>query len=197
VRHGDAGEALALPARDALRALTPRGRKQARRAGKALARLGLAPRDVWTSRLARAQETAQAATDAVGRAGDARVRITSTATLAPDAAPERILRTLLATPPPPAAPTAPAKPARRRRPVGRGSRRPLEPPPVVRWVVGHDPHLARLAALAIGAPPTSIRLPKGAFAILAFDGRGPSVGAGVLTHLLDPAALKAVRRRHR
>ncbi len=199
VRHGDAGEALALPERDAVRPLTPKGRKQARRAGKALARMGLAPRDVWTSRLLRAQETARAAVAAAGEGEDVAARITSTAALAPDAVPERIVRALLDTPPPPPTPEAKAAPrsARGRRPAGRGPRGPIEAAPVVRWVVGHDPHLGRLAAFAIGAPPASIRLPKGAFAVLGFDGRGPGPGTGVLTHLFDPDGLKAVRRRHR
>ena len=61
VRHGDAGEPVADPARDGKRALSEKGRKQARRAGRALARLELLPRDVWTSHLVRAVETAAVA----------------------------------------------------------------------------------------------------------------------------------------
>lgn len=209
VRHGDAGEPLALPGRDAARALTSKGRRQAKRAGKALARLGLAPHDVWTSRLVRARETARTALAAATGAHVAGIRVSATPALAPDAAPERIARTLLDTPPPPpesaegAGPTAKDAGGRRGRAAhdGRGIRRasraPSAPACAVRWLVGHDPHLARFAAFALGAPASAVRLRKGAFAVLAFDGRGPGPGTGVLTLLLDPDALRAVRRRRR
>jgi len=194
LRHGDAGDALAAPERDALRLLTHKGVKQARRAGKALARMGLTPRDVFTSRLTRAAQTAAQALHRVGSGA----RVTPTATLAPDAAPERILRTLVETPPPPPPDDrrAPAS-ARGRRAsrTGHRSRRPIEPAPIVRWLVGHDPHLARLAALALGTAPAALRLPKGAFSVIAFDGRGPAAGAGTLLTLLDPDALRALTRR--
>jgi phosphohistidine phosphatase SixA len=190
LRHGDAGDALALPERDALRPLTPKGQKQARRAGKALARAGLLPRDVWTSRLVRAQETAGVAL----AAARATPRVTSTAALAPDAVPERILRALADTPPPPPPVPDGAIAGRTTRRRGRAPRRPIDPPPVVRWLVGHDPHLSRLVAMALGAPPTAIRMPKGACAVVAFDGRGPATGTGVLTSLVDPDLLKAIRR---
>ena len=96
----------------------------------------------------------------------------------------------------PPAPT-PAKRAPRGKTRRRTTRRPIESPPVVRWIVGHEPHLSRLAAFAVGAPADSIRLPKGAFALVAFDGRGPAEGAGVLTGLVDPDVLKAVRSDRR
>jgi phosphohistidine phosphatase SixA len=192
LRHGDAGDALALPERDALRPLTSKGRKQARRAGKALARMGLVPRDVWTSRLVRASETAREALDAARSAA----RSMPTATLAPEASPERIVRALADTPPPPApvGTKASKRTAVTPRPVGRGSRGPIESPPAVRWLVGHDPHLVRLVALSTGAPAAAIRLPKGAFAVVAFDGRGPAAGTGTLMELIDPDALKAVSK---
>src|SRR5262245_15702187 len=98
IRHGDAGDALAVPGRDALRPLTPKGKKQAKRAGKALARLGLAPRDVFTSRLTRAAETAEAAV--LGAKSSAPT--IPTATLSPGAAPERVVKLLAETPPAPA-----------------------------------------------------------------------------------------------
>ena len=192
LRHGDAGDALASPERDALRPLTSKGRKQARRAGKALGRMGLLPRDVWTSRLARASQTAREALDAARTAP----RTTSTATLAPEAAPERIVRALADTPPPPVPNDvkSPRNKAAAARPVGRGPRASIEPPPIVRWIVGHDPHLVRVIALATGAPTAAIRLPKGAFAVLTFDGRGPAAGTGTLTELIDPDVLKAVAK---
>ncbi len=200
LRHGDAGDALAAPDRDALRPLTSKGHKQAKRAGKALVRLGLTPRDVWTSRLVRAAETARTALACAGLSP----RVTATAALAPEATPERIVRALADTPPPPAPTDTTGTKGRStgRRPVGRGSRTPIgrppiDPAPIVRWVVGHDPHLVRLAAFAVGAPTSSFRLPKGAFAVVSFDGRGPAQGAGTMTHLIDPAALKAMAKHRR
>jgi phosphohistidine phosphatase len=183
LRHGDAGDALAAPERDALRPLSAKGRKQSRRAGRALAHLGLSPRDVFTSRLARALETADVAAAAVG--GD--VRRIPTAALAPDALPERIVRALLDTPPPTPARAPPARPA------GRRASRAAPPSPVVRWLVGHEPHLSRLLAYLTGAPAASVELGKGGFAVLEADGRGPTEGGAKLRLLVAPDALKALR----
>jgi phosphohistidine phosphatase len=185
LRHGDAGDALASADRDALRPLTAKGRKQSRRAGKALVHLGLVPRDVFTSRLARALETADVATAAVG----ADVRRVPTAALAPDAAPERIVRALLDTPPPGA-----ALGEGHARPAGHRASRTATPAPVVRWLVGHEPHLSRLAAHLTGAPAAALELGKGGFAVLETDGRGPAEAGAKLRLLLAADALKALRR---
>lgn len=188
LRHGDAGDALAAPERDALRPLSAKGRKQSRRAGKALGHLGLAPRDVFTSRLARALETADVALAAVGAVG-AEVRRLPTAALAPDAAPERIVRALLDTPPP-AAPRG----AGHARPGGPRASRPEPPAAVVRWLVGHEPHLSRLLAHLTGAPVAALELGKGGFAVVETDPRGPAEAGGRMRLLLAAEALKALRR---
>jgi phosphohistidine phosphatase len=94
LRHGDAGEPIALPHRDRRRPLTEKGRKQARRAGRALERMGLSPRDVWTSRLRRAQETGEVAGKAAGFDGPALESVA----LGPDASAERTLLALRASP---------------------------------------------------------------------------------------------------
>lgn len=185
LRHGDAGDALASPERDALRPLTAKGRKQSRRAGKALVHLGLVPRDVFTSRLARALETADVATAAVGTD----VRRVPTAALAPDAAPERIVRALLDTPPPGA-----AHGEGYAGPAGHRASRTAPRAPVVRWLVGHEPHLSRLAAYLTGAPAAALELAKGGFAVLETDPRGPAEAGAKLRLLLAPDALKALRR---
>ena len=185
LRHGDAGDALASPERDALRPLSAKGRKQSRRAGKALVHLDLVPRDVFTSRLARALETADVATAAIG----AEVRRVPTAALAPDAAPERIVRALHDTPPP-----AAARGPGHARPAGRRASRPGEGAAVVRWLVGHEPHLSRLAAYLTGAPAASIELGKGGFVVLETDGRGPAEAGARLRLLVAAEALKALRR---
>ena len=60
VRHAEAypaGEQGIVTDRD--RFLTPRGRRQAQRVGRALGRLGAVPAEVWTSPLVRARETAE------------------------------------------------------------------------------------------------------------------------------------------
>jgi phosphohistidine phosphatase SixA len=171
IRHGDAGDRLALPDRDALRPLTPKGRKQARRAGKALRRLGLCPRDAWTSRLVRAGETAKQATEGAKAA----VPIVATAALAPTAEPERILVALAETPPP-------------------KTGRPAGDAPAVRWLVGHDPHLTRLLGLLVAAQPMGLPLSKGAVAVVEFPGE-VAPGAGRLVDLLSPAAVRALARK--
>ncbi|MBL9085574.1 MAG: histidine phosphatase family protein [Planctomycetia bacterium] len=184
LRHGDAGDALASPERDALRPLSAKGRKQSRRAGKALVHLGLVPRDVFTSRLARAVETADIASLAVG----ADVRRVPTAALAPDAAPERIVRALLDTPPPTA-----ARREGHARPAGRRASRPGTPAAVVRWLVGHEPHLSRLLGFLTGTPAAAVELAKGGFAVVETDGRGPAEAAAKLRLLVEADALKALR----
>jgi phosphohistidine phosphatase SixA len=192
VRHGDAGDALARPDRDALRALTAKGRKQARRAGKSLARLGLAPRDVWTSRLRRSAQTAEIAAKACA----ASPRCTATAALAPDAIPERIAKSLFDTPPPPLAPIDGKLTSKRRRTSGRARRvRPTLPAaPTVRWIVGHEPHLSRLLGYLTGAPATAFDVRKGTFAVVECDGRGPVAAAGRLVALVSPDTLRALRK---
>ena len=185
LRHGDAGDALASPERDALRPLSAKGRKQSRRAGKALVHLGLVPRDVFTSRLARALETADVAATALG----ADVRRVPTAALAPDAAPERIVRALLDTPPPTA-----ARGEGHARPGGHRASRAAPDAPVVRWLVGHEPHLSRLAAYLTGAPAASLEVGKGGFAVVETDARGPAEAGAKLRLLVAAEALKALRR---
>ena len=168
IRHGDAGDALAIPFRDGLRPLSEKGRKQAKRAGKALRRLGLLPRDVFTSRLARAAETARAAVDAA----KGTAHVVETAALAPGAEPERVVRLLAETP------LAPS----------RGD--PAAPGPAVRWVVGHEPGLSRLLGYLVAAQPQGVELKKGSVAILACGAGGPDGGSCRLTALLSPDAIR-------
>ncbi len=184
LRHGDAGDAFTSAARDALRTLTVQGRKQARRAGKALVHLGLAPRDVWTSPLVRAVETADVALAVF----DGTVRRVTTVALAPDAPPEHVVRALREPPAPHRRPSADARPA------GPRASRPAGAPSVVRWLVGHEPHLSRLLGHLTGAPPAAVVLPKGAFAVLETNGRGPVEGGARVLLLVAPDALKALRR---
>lgn len=186
VRHGDAGDALAAADRDALRPLTPKGRKQSKRAGRALARLGLVPSDVWTSRLPRAVETAALALRATGAAEG--VRTTPSATLAPDAAPERILRALADTPPL----AAPRPRPHGHRPHGRATPKPATTP-VIRWVVGHEPHLSRLLAHLIGASAAALDVGKGAVAVVEGDGRGWVAGGCRLRLLVGAEGLRSLR----
>lgn len=87
LRHGDAGSRSLLPRHDEERPLTTKGRKQARRAGKALRRLRLSPAACLTSRLARARETA----DLALRACRSGVKASATAALAPSADPGAVL----------------------------------------------------------------------------------------------------------
>lgn len=180
IRHGDAGDRLAMPDRDDLRPLTVRGKKQARRAGKALRRLGLLPADVWTSRLVRAAETAEHALDAA----KASVPRVATAALSPSADPARVLAALEESPPP----------AADERPARRATKPPAGDAPVVRWLVGHDPHLTRLLGLLVAAQPMGVPLSKGAVAVVAFAAGGPAPGAGRLVHLLSPDAVRALAR---
>lgn len=198
IRHGDAGDPLPTPELDALRSLTPRGRKQARRVGKALRRMGLSPCDVWTSRLRRASETATVALGACGAAP----RILPTAALSPDAEPLRITRALAKTPPvrddlagPVVAPAPSAAPPPEARETPAPSAGPVPAPAPVRWLVGHDPHLTRLLARLLGAPPDALRLSKGAFAVVSLDARGPRPRAGTLVCLVPADGLKAFMRK--
>jgi phosphohistidine phosphatase len=62
LRHGDAEEGVGD---DAARRLTPKGERQARAAGKALAALGAAPDACLTSPKVRAADTAQLACEAL------------------------------------------------------------------------------------------------------------------------------------
>lgn len=167
VRHGDAGEPVADPARDGKRALSEKGRKQARRAGRALARLELLPRDVWTSHLVRAVETAAVARAEAGSPAP----VVESDAAGPDALPERLARALRDTPPP----------------DGEG--------PLVRWVVGHEPHLSRLLGYLVGAPAGAFDVRKGAVAVVSCDGRGPVAGACRLEFLAGPDAVRAIARR--
>jgi phosphohistidine phosphatase len=181
IRHGDAGDRLAIPERDLFRSLTDKGRKQARRAGKALRRLGLVPRDAWTSRLVRADETAKHAM----RAAKAAVPLVASATLAPEADPQRILHALAESPPPP---EKDAGPTARRRKSAAGDA------PAVRWLFGHDPHLTRLLGLLVAAQPMGLALPKGGVAVIECSAAGIEPGAGRLLDLLSPHAIRALTR---
>ena len=181
IRHGDAGDRLALPDRDALRPLTDRGRKQARRAGKALRRLCLTPLDAWTSRLVRAAETAKHAL----KGAKSPVPVVATAALSPNADPDRLVAALAEAPPPAADDDAPAKSA------GKAAA------PAVRWVVGHDPHLTRLLGLLVAAQPMGLHLSKGAVAVVEFGPGGVAPGAGRLVDLFSPDAIRALARGER
>lgn len=64
LRHGDAEPASS--GQDAARRLTPKGRRQARAAGRALARLGAGIEACLTSPKARAAETARLACESLG-----------------------------------------------------------------------------------------------------------------------------------
>ncbi len=206
LRHGDAGEPLSTPELDTLRALTPRGRKQARRAGKALRRLGLAPSEAFTSRLRRANETLTVALEACGGAP----LLHRTAALAPDADPARVAKALAAKPSAPHVPTAPPPEASANTPVPGGMAEGVPPGPAaarttgapaapeavpVRWLVGHDPHLTRLLAHLLGTAPEALRLSKGAFAVVSLDARGAAAGAGTLVCLVPADGLKALARK--
>ena len=199
LRHGDAGDPLPSPELDTRRPLTPRGRKQARRAGKALARLGLAPTVAYASRLRRASETLAVALEACGGSP----HVVRTAALTPDAEPTRAVR-LLATavradhvPAPPAVAPSDAAGTSATSPAGAGASHAGAPPAPapVRWLVGHDPHLTRLLAHLLGAAPEALRLSKGAFAVVSLDARGPAAGAGTLVGLVPADALKALTRK--
>ena len=191
IRHGDAGDALALPQRDEVRRLTPKGRKQAKRAGKALRRLGLSPRDVWSSKLARAVETADVAVVAA-KSDAARVE---TAALAPGADPERIVRLLAETPPaPPKEPDDAEPPPPRTRRRGRGAAAEAGP---VRWLVGHEPGLSRLVGYLVAGQPQGLEIKKGSIAVLGCGPGGPEAGGCRLVALLSPSALRDLpRARH-
>jgi phosphohistidine phosphatase len=173
VRHGDAGPAASDPARDDRRTLTPRGRRQARRAGLALAAAGLAPLDVWTSRLARAVETAEQARDAARSAAPLR----PTSALAPEGSPSRVLETL-------ARIDAPDEAA--------GD---VEARASARWLVGHEPLLSRLLAHLVGAPEGAFAVGKGTVAVVECGRPGPVAGAGRLLALVPAGALRASLRR--
>ena len=171
IRHGDAGDPSLNRLRDAERALSDKGRRQARSAGKALKRLGLLPSAVWASPLRRAEETAKIA----ARVAKTAERETTVA-LSPDADPAAIVRLLAATP------------------ASRATRAlPHEEEPVVRWLVGHEPHLSRLVHHLTGVPPAGLRFAKGAVAIVEVA-HGLAAGAGRLTAFLPPSALRGIRR---
>jgi len=187
IRHGDAGDSLALPARDALRPLTAKGRRQAKRAGKALRHFGLLPRDVWTSRLVRAVETADGAVAAARL--DAPPSRIETAALSPDAPPERIAALLAETPPHDAEADA-SRPARSSRRAKR-PRRARSSGVVVRWLVGHEPGLSRLVGWLIASQPKGLDLKKGSVAIVHAERGEPDGGSCRLVALLPPSALKS------
>jgi phosphohistidine phosphatase SixA len=166
IRHGDAGEPVADPRRDRERRLTAKGRRQSALAGAALDRLGLRPRVVVTSRLARATETAAAALAAAG----AKARTLRDDALEPHAPPEDAAEAI----------DAAWREAGPRR-AGRRGR--------VVWMVGHDPHLSRLAAFWLAAGEAAVLLKKGAVAVLRCEG-APARGAARLTALWQPKDLK-------
>jgi phosphohistidine phosphatase len=165
LRHGDAGQHLLLPRRDALRPLTGKGRKQSRRAGKALARLDLSPTACLSSRLVRAVETAKEALCAA----DSDVPSAATPSLAPDAEPDAVLADV-------------AK---------------ALPDGGVVWLVGHDPHLSRLASRLVGAEEGGVALGKGSVAIFESARGKPEPGACRLVALLSAEALKPKKAKKR
>lgn len=87
VRHGIAAP-REITADDAVRNLTDRGVKKSLRHGRVLARLGVAPTEVWTSPLPRARQTA----DLMNQAWRATVRVVDS--LAPGGDREALLREL-------------------------------------------------------------------------------------------------------
>jgi phosphohistidine phosphatase SixA len=163
IRHGLAGPSVPDRARDDARPLTSRGRDQARRAGEALAGLDLLPSVVWTSPLRRALETATLAADAAGVAAAPAPTVTDA--LLPDVPPGRLLGELEG-----------------RRPADAAGNAPL-----VRWVVGHDPHLSAFVATCVEDLPTDTRVGKGDVLVLeAASGRAAAGGFRLVRHF--PAA---------
>jgi phosphohistidine phosphatase len=173
IRHGDAGAHLALPQRDRQRPLTDKGKRQSKRAGRVLARLGLSPHEIWSSKLVRAVETAELA----AKGAESRAARIETADLAPDAAPARFVTALGERP---AAPRS--KPRRGRTAEAAATD--------VLWVVGHEPHLSLLIGYVTGAPPRAFLLGKGAVAVIEFPGRVVAAGAGRVTLFVAAGALK-------
>lgn len=84
IRHG---EAVDDAARDEVRALTARGRTDARRVGRALARRGISFSAVVSSPLVRAVQTAEIVVAALGRRG----AVTISDALVPEAPPNEVL----------------------------------------------------------------------------------------------------------
>jgi phosphohistidine phosphatase len=162
IRHGHAGDPVADAARDDARALSARGKAQARRAGSALARLGLLPRAVWTSPLRRAAQTADAA--AAAARTDAH-RVVSDALL-PEEPPGRLLAELAET-------VVPAGKA-----------------PLVLWLVGHEPHLSSFVALCAEDLPHDLRIRKGDVLVLEGRRKGVAADGFRVAHHLPAAELE-------
>ena len=164
IRHGHAGDSLADRVRDDARALSTRGKAQAKRAGHALARLELAPVSVRTSPLRRAVETAAAAMSAA-KTDAARV---VTDSLQPEEPPGRLLAELVEA-------DLPA--------LGKAS--------AVLWLVGHEPHLSSFVALCVDDLPNDLRIAKGDVLVLEGKQKGVAAGGFRLTHHLSAADLEA------
>jgi phosphohistidine phosphatase len=120
IRHAEAGDDAP---RDEDRALTARGREDARRLGQALARRGVEFSLIVTSPLVRAVQTAEIVAAEIGY----RDRITVTDLLVPEGAASRVLGLL------------------------RSTGRQLEGTPSIA-LVAHEPILSAVAAALIGRP---------------------------------------------
>ena len=122
IRHAEAGDDAP---RDEARALTARGREDARRLGQALARRGVEFSLMVTSPLVRAVQTAEIVASEVGY----RDRITVTELLVPDGTASRLVGFLRST----------------------GREREMEGTPSIA-LVAHEPILSGLAAALTGKP---------------------------------------------
>ncbi|MFI5400724.1 MAG: phosphohistidine phosphatase SixA [SAR324 cluster bacterium] len=164
MRHGSAEERNASGA-DAQRALTARGRARVEAVARGLAALGVEPKEVWSSPLLRARQTAEIVAH---RLGVPAKRIHLTQSLVPEAAPRRFLAEL-------------AEMAKR----GRGQGDDV-------LCCGHAPHLDDLLAecLGLGAQPRTALKKAG---VACLEMALPPKEAARLEWLLPPAALRRMR----
>jgi phosphohistidine phosphatase len=93
-RHGIALDRQDWDGQEALRPLTPEGKKKTRKALAGLRRIGVVPTHIFSSPLARALETAQLARQTFAMRGDILIRDA----LLPDAPPDELLAVLAALP---------------------------------------------------------------------------------------------------
>jgi phosphohistidine phosphatase len=193
LRHGIA-EDRSEDRPDALRALTPAGRRRTTAVLERAVALGLAADRLVSSPLVRARQTAEIALSA----GLAPCLELATA-LEPGADPLPLLARWLASTPTAVAPQSPglhppgAAPAPKADPSTPAADRPLR-----LALVGHEPDLGDLAARLLGAPPGSIALRKAGLAVLVLPrfaqarlADQAAVGAWRLQLLLTPRALLA------
>lgn len=92
VRHAIAEAQNVSIVDDAARALTPEGIRKMQRIARALAKLGVAPDEIWTSPLVRARQTAELLVAGLDRI----VPIETTASLAPEGDFDGVIRQLAA-----------------------------------------------------------------------------------------------------